>query len=97
MTFPEVDRLRRDQKPHPVRGEHHDESPIARTISASLVAVVAPSSRIVTWPTATSMGPKGRAADGHGPSGRTGTAVESQVRQKLGRWGPGNAYDPSIS
>lgn len=62
MTFPEVDGLRRDQKPHPIGRDHHDDGPIARTISAILMAVVAPSSRIVIWPMAISIGPKGCAS-----------------------------------
>jgi len=60
MALPEVDGLRGNQHPHPVGGEHHDDGPIARTISAIFVAVVAQSSRIVTWPTTISIDPEGR-------------------------------------
>jgi len=43
MPFAEVDRLRRDQNPHPVGREDDREAPIARMISAIFAADVTPS------------------------------------------------------
>ena len=48
--IPEINRLRRNHDPNPVRRENHDDAFSAETISASRTAGVAASRRTVTWP-----------------------------------------------